>query len=262
MVLRTHFRASMSAQGQIHRCHMSLLDTVARRSFRAFITGLNFQHTRECPMCNWSGFQFLPANQGPFFRFDATCPRCKSQERHRLAYVLLAKRLPARLGKVLHFAPEPCMSKWLSSRSDDYHTADLLVPTVMHKEDICNMSFADDTFDLVWCSHILEHVADDRKAMRELRRVLKPNGLAVIQVPVWGTQTCDEPLNTPAERVLKYFQEDHVRRYGADIEQRLRASDLAVETLRTGDLDLHVVLRHGLADLCGSDVFLTRKVAA
>jgi SAM-dependent methyltransferase len=241
---------------------MSLLDRVARRSYRAVLTGLNFQHTRQCPMCNWTGFQFEPANQGQFFRFDATCPRCKSQERHRLAYMLLAKRLPARLGKVLHFAPEPCMTQWLAPQTDDYHTADLLVPTVMHKEDICNMSFADDTFDLVWCSHILEHVTDDHKAMREIRRVLKPNGLAVIQVPVWGAKTSDEPLSTPEERVSKYFQEDHVRRYGSDIEHRLRAADLAVETLRTGDLDLQVVLRHGLADLCGSDVFLTSKIAA
>ena len=112
------------------------------------------------------------------------------------------------------------------------------------------------------CSHILEHVADDHKAMREIRRVLKPNGLAVIQVPVWGAKTSDEPLNTPEERVLKYFQEDHVRRYGADIESRLRAADLALETLRLRDLDLHVVLRHGLSDLCGSDVFLTSKAAA
>ena len=81
-------------------------------------------------------------------------------------------------------------------------------------------------------------------------------------MPVWGAKTSDEPLNTPEERVLKYFQEDHVRRYGADIENRLRAADLAVETLRMGDLDLHVVLRHGLSDLCGNEVFLTSQVAA
>ena len=124
------------------------------------------------------------------------------------------------------------------------------------------MTFADETFDLVWCSHILEHVTDDRKAMREIRRVLKPNGLAVIQVPVWGAKTSDEPLSTPEERISKYFQEDHVRRYGADIENRLRAADLAVETLGLSDLDLQVVLRHGLSDLCGTDVFLTRKAAA
>jgi len=154
------------------------------------------------------------------------------------------------------------MTQWLAPRTDDYHTADLLVPTVMHKEDICNMSFADETFDLVWCSHILEHVTDDHKAMREIRRVLKPKGLAVIQVPVWGVTTCDERLNTPEERVLKYFQDDHVRRYGSDIENRLRAADLAVETLRTDDLDLQVVLRHGLSDLCGKDIFLTSKAAA
>lgn len=61
--------------------------------------------------------------------------------------------------------------------------------------------------------------------------------------------------------MLKYFQEDHVRRYGADIESRLRAADLAVETLRMGDLDLHVVLRHALSDLCGADVFLATKAA-
>lgn len=238
---------------------MSLIDRIARKSHRTVGTLLSFQQNRQCPMCGWSGFQFLPAKPGPFFRFDAMCPRCDSAERHRLAYVLLEERLRSRVGKLLHFAPERCMEKWLRQTCDEYHTADLSAPNVMHKVDITATPFEDASFDRIWCSHVLEHVPDDRKAMREMGRVLRPGGLAVIQVPLWGTVTREEILVTPEERVMQYFQEDHVRRYGSDILQRLEAAGLRVEVLRVDMLDLDVVLRHGLNDMAGNDLFLASK---
>ena len=240
---------------------MDVLGRFARRSYRAVIRGLSFQRHRECPMCGWSGFQFLPAKPGPFLRFDAICPQCQSFERHRLAYVLLKDRLPARLGKMLHFAPERCTQPWLRPLSDDYHTADLSAPNVMHTVDLTAMPFEDASFDFVWCSHVLEHVPDDRKAMREIARILRPNGIAVIQVPLWGAVTREEPLSSASERVKHYFQDDHVRRYGSDIRERLVGAGLDVEVLRLDTVDLDVVLRCGLSDLAGSDIFFTRKVS-
>lgn len=239
---------------------MGVFGSLARNSYRAVLGGLSFQRYRHCPMCGWSGFQFLPVKPGPFFRFDAVCPHCRSAERHRLAYVLLKDRLPTQLGAMLHFAPEPCVQRWLEPMSSDYHTADLSQPHVMHKIDITAMPFPDASFDFVWCSHVLEHVPDDRKAMREIARVLRPRGIAVIQVPLWGAITREESLGSARERIQQYFQEDHVRRYGADIRERLGGAGLDVQTLRLDEVDLDVVLRYGLSDLAGSDIFLTRKV--
>jgi SAM-dependent methyltransferase len=239
---------------------MRLMDRIARKSHRTVGTMLSFQTNRQCPMCGWKGFQFLPAKPGPFFRFDAMCPQCDSAERHRLAYVMLAERLKSRVGKLLHFAPERCVQQWLSSTCDEYHTADLSAPNVMHHIDITAMPFDAASFDRIWCSHVLEHVPDDRKAMREIARVLKPGGVAIIQVPLWGEVTREEVLATPEERVMQYFQEDHVRRYGADIRARLEEAGLDVEVLKTDMLDLDVVLRHGLNDMASNDIFLATRV--
>lgn len=238
---------------------MGTMSGVARRSYNALIGSLSFQQNRHCPICGWAGFQFLPVKPGPFFRFDAICPGCKSAERHRLAFVLLEQRLPQRIGKALHFAPEPCIQRWLQPKATDYHTADLAQANVMHKVDITSMPFTDASFDFVWCSHVLEHVPDDRRAMNEIARVLRPGGIAIIQVPLWGAVTREEVLASPQERIQEYFQEDHVRRYGVDIVDRLRATGLSIETLTLKDIDLSRVLRFGLSDLAGAEIFVAHK---
>jgi hypothetical protein len=218
-----------------------------------------FQKNRRCPICDWQGFQFLPSWPGPYFRQDAMCPRCSSWERQRLAYTLLEGSLPKRLGKVLHFAPEACIQNWLKPLSDEYHTADLMDRGAMHQVDIQNMSFADDSFDFVWCSHVLEHVPDDRRAMREIGRVLRPGGMAVIQVPAWGKETDERPLSSDQERLMKYFQEDHLRRYGKDFGQRLQESGLRISVRSIEDVEMHLVRKYGLDDPGGPDVFVATK---
>jgi len=216
---------------------------------------------RTCPLCGWSGYEFLPAKPGPFFRFDAICPRCGSAERHRLAYVLLKEVLPVPLQRVLHVAPERPIERWLRSVARDYVSTDLHAPA-MCRVDIQMMPFRDATFDLVWCSHVLKHVQSDRKAIREIRRVLKAGGSAVIQVPIWGAATREnEEFADENERVLAYFQADHVRRYGRDFASRLEAAGLSVTTRDVEQLPLHVVLQCGLGDLAGHDVFLVRRAA-
>jgi SAM-dependent methyltransferase len=208
-------------------------------------------------LCDWSGFQFLPVKPGPFFRFDAICPNCGSAERHRLAYVLLKDILPARFDRALHFAPERPIERWLRSISDDYLSADLYAPA-MCSVDIQSLPFANASFDLVWCSHVLEHVPFDRKAMNEIRRVLRATGLAVIQVPIWGDTTREnEEFPDENQRLLAYFQADH----GQDFVGRLEDSGLSVTRNHIEQVPLHLVLRWGLSDCAGRDVFLARRTA-
>jgi SAM-dependent methyltransferase len=243
---------------------------VSRRIARMALAGqanlmngmLFFQKNRQCPLCGWSGFTFLPTGPGPYFRFDVLCPRCASWERHRLAYMLLKDALPKRLGKVLHIAPEKSIQAWVAGLSDDYHTADLQDAKAMHKVDIQAMPFAAESFDCVWCSHVLEHVPDDRKAIAEIKRILKVGGIAVIQVPVWGGETEETVLSTDHERLMRYFQADHVRRYGSDILGRLEESGLSVAARSIREIELHVVIRHGLNDPAGDDVFVATRLPA
>jgi len=220
--------------------------------------GFGLGNDRECPLCGWTGFQFLPMKPGPFFRFDAKCPSCASLERHRLAYLLLKDELPARLGRVLHFAPEAQVTAWISAKAGEYVTADLMAPGVTHCVDIQAMPFEDGRFDFIWCSHVLEHVPDDAKAMRELRRVLRPGGIAVILVPVWGEETVEDVLDSDSARVERYFQEDHLRLYGRDITQRLNDAGFAVTMRCVEELPLQAVLRHSLDSGAGREVFLVR----
>jgi SAM-dependent methyltransferase len=233
---------------------------LARRYSRLRGHSKRIRH-RTCPLCDWSGFQFLPAKPGPFFRFDAICPRCGSAERHRLAYVLLKEVLQAPLPRVLHFAPERPIERWLRSVARDYVSTDLRAPA-MCRVDIQALPFRDATFDLVWCSHVLEHVPSDRQAMHEIRRVLKDGGSAVIQVPIWGAATREnEEFPDEAQRVLAYFQADHLRLYGRDFANRLEDAGLSVTTRDVEQLPLHVVLQCGLGDLPGREVFLAKRSA-
>jgi SAM-dependent methyltransferase len=238
-----------TARGIASRLHRSTAKVLDR-----------FTDSRTCPLCDWTGYQFLPRKSGGLLRFDAQCPSCGSMERHRLAHMTLQGVLPGRVGKLLHFAPEPLVRKWLESICNEYHSADLYDPEVMHKIDIQQIPFEDNSFDLVWCSHVLEHIPDDRKAMSEICRIIKPGGMAVIQVPLWGSTTIEGDLPVE-ERVRVYYQADHLRRYGADIVARLTAAGFTVSVKNVQDLDLQTVLRHSLNDMASNDIFICRKSA-
>lgn len=246
-----------SLQSTLKRIQIVALNRAHAATLRGLGKVREYMH---CPLCGWTGFQFTAGKPGPFFRFDARCPSCWSAERHRLAYVLLKDSLPAKIDKILHFAPEPEIQKWLQGSCTEYHTADLMDPRVMHKVDIQDMPFEDDTYDLIWCSHVLEHVPDDRRALSEIRRILAPNGIAVIQVPLWGFKTIEGDL-PPSERLRVYYQEDHLRRYGQDILERLSMDGLSVSVRNVQELELQLVLRCSLNDMASNDVFLLRKLA-
>jgi ubiquinone/menaquinone biosynthesis C-methylase UbiE len=116
----------------------------------------------------------------------------------------------------------------------DYTTADLDSPLADIKLDVQDMKIADNSFDVVFCNHVLEHVPDDLKAMREIYRVLKPGGMAIMQVPMNPDlkETFEDPsITDPKERHRLFGQYDHVRMYGADYHDRLKAAGFEVHVV-------------------------------
>lgn len=139
---------------------------------------------------------------------------------------------------MLHIAPEECLSNLLQRVPKlEYLTADMLDPSAMIQMDITDIQYPDHSFDVIYCSHVLEHVSDDHKAMCELHRVLKPTGWAAIVVPMTGKATYEDPSVTdPKERERLFGQADHVRIYGPDFKDRLIRAGFAVDAFRAVDL--------------------------
>lgn len=181
-----------------------------------------------CPCCGGNFPTFIPG--GVRLRPRAQCPRCGSLERHRLLWLYLAERTDLFTAplKVLHFAPEPFFQDALRALPGiDYTSADLCSPAAMVKMDITDIRYGDDSFDAILCNHVLEHIVDDRKAMTELYRVLRPGGWAVLQVPIDPARekTFEDPaVTSPEERARLFGQSDHVRWYGRDYGDRLRGA--------------------------------------
>jgi SAM-dependent methyltransferase len=174
-------------------------------------------------------------------REEAQCAHCGALERHRFLWLFLEKETDLFNGqpkKILHVAPEPCLESRLKKRlAGNYLTADLLSPRAMVKMDICDIQFPDQSFDVIYCSHVLEHVLDDKKAMREFFRVLKNNQWAILNVPITREKTFeDSSIVDPQERLKAFGQEDHVRCYGPDYAERLRDSGFTVKITQIGDL--------------------------
>lgn len=189
---------------------------------------------RICPICGWHFRRFMPAGR-LIPRPEAECPRCCSRERHRLYYLYLKERTNFFLDnlKVLHIAPEYSLRKvFLSMPQLNYLSIDLKSRLAMISMDATDIHMPDNTIDVVLCSHVLEHVPEDRKAMRELYRVLKPGGWAIIQVPINTSleETFEDSMAvSPHERERLFGQDDHVRKYGLDYKERLEEAGFAVK---------------------------------
>lgn len=138
--------------------------------------------------------------------------------------------------RMLHIAPEKCFEpRFRKQIGSGYLTADLMQPADV-KMDITDIQYPDDTFDIVYCSHVLEHVPDDRKAMREFFRVLKPSGWAILMVPISAEKTVEDPsITDPQERLRLFGQNDHVRRYGPDFVDRLKEAGFNVKSIGPED---------------------------
>ncbi len=188
----------------------------------------------ECPVCEKQFRKFLAYGYGKTNRDNRLCPNCLSLERHRLLWLWLKAKTDFFTEElnVLHIAPEqPFIKKFKNLNNLNYISADLYSPIVDVKTDIRDMVFADNLFDFVICNHVLEHIDDEQKAMKEILRVLKPGGKAVLQVPIDYSlnETFEDPsIISEKDREKYYGQYDHVRQYGADYPQRLRKAGFNV----------------------------------
>jgi hypothetical protein len=224
----------------------------------------HFGLTRYCPCCKSYLRRFSACGLIP--RLEAQCPLCGSLERHRLICLYVTRKtdlFDRRRKKMLHVAPEPPLSHlFRKARSVDYISADLFAPHAMVKMDITDIRYPDNTFDVIYCSHVLEHVAEDRRAMREFCRVLKPGGWAILQVPIQGNITLeDSTVIEPQERQRLFGQYDHVRQYGLDYKERLVDAGFSVKVDGfVRELDEYMIRRLGL--MRKEDVYFCRKEAA
>lgn len=187
----------------------------------------------QCPVCEHSFKKFLP--YGRQSRANALCPNCLALERHRLMYLYLQEKTNffRENLKVLHVAPEACfIDRFEQMKNLDYITADIESPLAKVKMDIHDIPFEANTFDVVFCNHVMEHVDDDIKSMSELHRVLKPDGWGIIQIPIFHPvpETTDEDVSItdPDERERRFGQSDHVRLYGKDYPERLKKGGFKV----------------------------------
>jgi SAM-dependent methyltransferase len=188
----------------------------------------------HCPCCDGDFSRFIPHRGRQFAR----CPRCGALERHRLLWLYLHQRTDifTRNIALLHVAPESALQQRLRRLTNvDYRSVDLDSPLAMDHADLLNLPYPDSSFDVVMCNHVLEHVDDDRRALREIRRVLRPRGTAILMSPIDErlSATIEDPAVTSAEERHRVFgQSDHVRRYGRDFAQRVEAESFAVASIR------------------------------
>jgi SAM-dependent methyltransferase len=219
-----------------------------------------------CPVCGGSFSKFLPF--GLDKRPNAQCPRCGCLERHRLLWLYLKDRTRffEQSLKVLEFAPTPVLqSRFRRLKNLDYVSADLSSRIAMLKMDITAITFRSDLFDAIICYHVLEHVLDDRKAIAELFRVLKPGGWAILQSPLDPTRdkTFEAPdVTSPRERERVFGQSDHVRIYGRDYPARLEQAGFKVRLDDyVQDLGSEQAAKYGL--MAGEKVhFCTKPVSS
>ncbi len=181
--------------------------------------------------------KFFPYGYGDTQRENALSPGTNSLERHRLLWLYLKTETDFLTAhkRVLHIAPEQCFyGRFKKLKNLDYTTADLFSPLADLKFDVQDIPLDDNTYDVVFCNHVLEHVTDDKKAMREMQRILKPGGMAIMQVPLKPimAKTIEDPMITdPEERHRLFGQYDHVRLYGLDYPERLKECGFSVEEI-------------------------------
>lgn len=213
------------------------------------------KHPRECPICSYHGMFFA---DGQPLQFDAVCPSCRSIGRHRQHH-LLVEANPQWIDDnvVLHVAAEPCFVKDYARRARSYLQADYDPIGDELEVDIQNMQFADGSIDTVICHNVIEHVPDDRRALAEMFRVLKPGGVALISAPVieaWPETYENPAISAYWDRDLHFNQWDHFRIYGRDFRDRIAAAGFTLS------LDVATepnVSRYGLDR--GETIFVARR---
>lgn len=196
--------------------------------------------------------KFLPYGYGKV-RQNALGPGSFSLERHRQMWLYLKNETDffAAPYKVLHIAPEQAfIHRFKKLRNLQYTTADLFSPLVDVKADVLDLPFEDESFDVVICNHVLEHIVEDTKAMKELYRVMKKGGWGILQVPMKNSLEKsyeDFSITGPKERQKAFGQYDHVRWYGRDYFVRLRNVGFSVdENFYSKTFSSELIKKYGL----------------
>ena len=203
---------------------------MARPVLAFFLKGNTFTD----PIDGKSFKTFLPYGYGNQ-RNNVLSPSTLSLERHRLLWLFLNTKTDFFKAekKVLHFAPEQCfLKRFRELKNLDYTTTDLLSPIADVKADICDLPFEDNSYNVILCNHVLEHIPDDTKAMQELYRVMKPGGYGIFQIPQDLNREVtfvDDSITDRDERAKIFGQYDHVRVYGRDYFDKLRSIGFTVE---------------------------------
>jgi SAM-dependent methyltransferase len=227
------------------------LSIVARPILAFLLKGNTFTD----PIDGKSFRMFLPYGYGTQ-RNNVLSPSTLSLERHRLLWLYLQNETDfftaTEKKNILHFAPEQEFYKRFKKQKNiQYTTTDLFSPLADVKADICNLPFEDNQYDVIFCNHVLEHIPDDTKAMQELYRVLKPGGMAILQIPQdlnRATTFSDDSITDEKERAAIFGQYDHVRVYGRDYFDKLRSIGFTViEEDYTKKISSELVTKYCLA---------------
>lgn len=227
---------------------------------------------RECSCCGGRFRRFMDYRGSGWTIPNDRCPRCGSMSRQRVLWLYLQREtdILRRPLLVVQFAPDWASFRQLSKTPHiAYVTGDIRrSPLIRRQMDITDIPFGDETVDVVLVSHVLEHVPDDRTAMREIRRVLRPSGVALLQHPiVIGQATTDEDsaVTDPRGRLARWGQPDHVRAYGADYQQRLVQAGFDVRVVAYHEtVNREQATRYGLEDHGTSrsqDIAICRRLA-
>lgn len=226
------------------------LSYVVRPILAFFLKGKTYTD----PIDGKSFRNFLPYGYGKQ-RNNVLSPSTLSLERHRLLWLYLKNETTffSAEKKVLHFAPEQAFYKrFRNLKHLDYTTTDLLSPLADVKADICDLPFEDNSYDIILCNHVLEHISNDTKAMQELYRVLKPGGMGVFQIPQDLNRDItfeDHSITDKKERAKIFGQYDHVRIYGRDYFNKLRKIGFTVQEVNyTASLSKQEIKRYCLSE--------------
>ncbi|HET7396088.1 MAG TPA: class I SAM-dependent methyltransferase [Gammaproteobacteria bacterium] len=209
---------------------LSGFNTAHKFRVTAFKLTRLFKQNFTCPICDYRGpFRDLVPESGK--RLHAQCPDCRALERHRLQYLVISKifaDLDTGRLRMLHFAPENFLKGVLQGRFGSYETADIAMHGVDHHVDLQALPFAAHSYDVVFASHVLEHIPEDRKAIAEIRRILAPGGMAILPVPLVGPKTIEYPEANPHESM-------HMRAPGPDYFERYKIIFDRVELFKSDD---------------------------
>lgn len=203
--------------------------------FRVFAPLLYRGNKVTCPVCERSFSKFLSYGSEVAHRENVLCPYDLTLERHRLMWLYLKNETDFFTApkKLLHIAPEQCFyHRFKAQKNLDYLTGDLVSPLAEIHFDLHHIPLEDNRFDLVFCNHVLEHVDDAMQCMREIYRVMKPGGWAIMQVPQDVSRETtyeDKSITSPEEREKHFWQKDHVRLFGKDYPDWLRRAGFEVQ---------------------------------